>query len=109
MGAMFSSGASDAELIEALKTPNVLVVDSRSCGEFKRGDAFQGAINIPVDSTEDRIAELGSDKDRQIITYCVMGVRAGRAAETIRAAGFNKVLSTTSADRLREVAQQVSK
>jgi phage shock protein E len=106
MGAVFSSASSDDDILKALQKPNRLVLDCRSTGEFKSGDGFEGAKNIPVDSLPSRLSELG-EKERSIITYCAAGVRAGRAADTLRANGFTQVFSTTNADHLREIAGRI--
>ena len=103
------STSSDDDILKALQAPNVLVADVRSTGEFARGDGDPGAINVPVDTVGDRIKEFGSDKDRNIITYCAAGVRASSAAGTLRSAGFNNVFSTTNASHLREIAKRIPK
>jgi rhodanese-related sulfurtransferase len=108
MGGVVSSSSSDDQVLAALQVPNRLVLDCRSTGEFKSGDAFQGAKNIPVDSIESRYAEVG-EKDRTIITYCAAGVRAGRAADILRSHGYTQVFSTTNADHLRDCARRIPK
>ena len=103
------STSSDDDVLKALQAPNVLIADVRSPGEFSSGDAYPGAINVPVDSVASRVKEFGTDKDRNIITYCAAGVRAGRAAGALREAGFAKVFSTTNAGHLREIASRIPK
>ena len=104
MGALFSSSSSDSEVYKALQQPNVFIADVRSPGEFASGDAYKGAVNVPVNSIDGRIKEFGSDKERYIITYCAAGVRASSAASTLKENGFMNVFSTTNADHLREIA-----
>ena len=108
MGAILSSNSSDDEVLAALQVPNRLVLDCRTTGEFSSGDGFEGAKNIPVDSIENRLTEIGG-KDRTIITYCAAGVRASRAAGILSGAGFQKVFSTTNAQHLREIARRIPK
>jgi rhodanese-related sulfurtransferase len=108
MGAFMSSNSTDEDVIKALLTPDRLVIDCRSAGEFARGDGFTGAKNIPVDSIDSRLGEVG-DKSRTIITYCAAGVRAARAAGTLTGAGYRNVFSTTNADHLRELAKKIAK
>ena len=67
-----------------------LVVDVRSVGEFSGGH-FNGALNIPVDEVQKRIAEFGANKDREIVLYCRSGGRAGSAKQMLEAAGYKKV------------------
>jgi rhodanese-related sulfurtransferase len=104
MGGILSSNSSDCELKNALKDKNVLICDVRSPGEFSSGDAFTGAVNIPVDAVSSRLSEFGSDKNRPIITYCQAGIRAARAASTLKDAGFSRVFSSANADKLREIS-----
>lgn len=108
MGSVFSSNSSDEEVLAALQIPNRLVLDCRSAGEFSGGDGFDGAKNIPVDSLEGRVPEVG-DVDRTVITYCAAGVRAARAAGILSSAGFRNVFSTTNAEHLREIARRIPK
>jgi phage shock protein E len=108
MGGLLSSNSSDDEVLQALQTPNRLVIDCRSPGEFSAGDGFTGALNIPVDSVEKRLNEFG-DKKRTIITYCAAGARSCRAADTLKTNGFLSVFSTTNANHLREIARRLPK
>ncbi len=108
MGA-FQSCSSDDDVLKALQSPNVLIADVRSTGEFANRDGYQGAVNIPVDTVASRLSEFGPDKDRNIITYCAAGVRAANAANTLRNAGFTQVFSTTNANHLREIARRIPK
>ena len=106
---LVQSNSSDEDILKALQTPNVLVADVRSTGEFSSGDGYPGAVNVPVDTVGDRIKEFGNDKDRNIITYCAAGVRAASAAETLKSSGFRNVFSTTNAGHLREIARRIPK
>jgi rhodanese-related sulfurtransferase len=105
----FMSTSSDDDVLKALQNKNVLIADVRSPGEFAQGDAYPGAVNIPVDSVTDRIKEFGTDLERNIITYCAAGVRAGSAASSLREFGFRNVFSTTNAGHLRELAKRIPK
>jgi len=75
---------------------NVVLLDVRSPGEFngKDKDKFgklKGAINIPVDELEKRIAELNKYKNKDIIVYCSHSHRSPRASYILTQKGFNKV------------------
>ncbi len=52
----------ELELIEALKDPEVVVVDSRTPDWFE-GGTIPGAINIPYTQAYDRMGELGCEID----------------------------------------------
>jgi phage shock protein E len=108
MGNIMGSNSTDEQILDALQKPNRLVIDCRSKGEFGSGDAFEGAVNIPVDSIEARLAEIG-DNERTVITYCAAGVRAARAANILKNGGYVNAFSTTNAGHLREIAQKIPK
>jgi len=83
---------SQVELMQRIKTNQAgLILDVRSTGEYAEGH-IPGAINIPHDQLGSRLAEIGSYKDKDIVLYCRSGRRAGVAADTLRAAGFGKLL-----------------
>ncbi|MEO7539071.1 MAG: rhodanese-like domain-containing protein [Pyrinomonadaceae bacterium] len=46
---------------------NAVIVDSRGDGAFKQ-ERIAGSINMPMGSTEDKLATL--PKDKKIIVYC---------------------------------------
>jgi NADPH-dependent 2,4-dienoyl-CoA reductase/sulfur reductase-like enzyme/rhodanese-related sulfurtransferase len=66
-----------------------LVVDVRTSEEFEDG-AFPGAINIPLDELQRRVAELGS-KSREITLYCASGARSAYAQRGLLQMGFTNV------------------
>lgn len=66
-----------------------LIVDVRTTGEFATG-AYPGAVNIPLDQLQGRIAELGP-RDRDITLYCASGARSGYAAQFLEQQGFTRV------------------
>lgn len=66
-----------------------LVVDVRTRREFA-GGAYPGAVNIPVDELEGRMAELGA-RDREITVYCASGARSAYAQQMLMAHGFENV------------------
>jgi phage shock protein E len=88
----FSGGAlmADKQAVSDKIKNGALVVDVRSVGEFSGGH-FNGALNIPVDEVQKRIAEFGANKDREIVLYCRSGGRAGSAKQMLEAAGYKKV------------------
>lgn len=72
------------------------MLDVRTEKEFK-GDAevdygcLDGAINIPVQELESRIAELSKYKNQEIIVYCSHSHRSPQASYLLNQLGFNKV------------------
>jgi len=65
------------------------LLDVRTPDEYARGH-LPGAINIPVQELDRRLAEAGAP-DQELIVYCRSGHRSGRAAEILRQHGFTKV------------------
>lgn len=76
--------------VHALVDQGALLLDVRSPAEFAEGH-LAGAINIPVQELESRLAELPADKTREVLVYCRSGMRSARARTMLLAAGFVKV------------------
>jgi NADPH-dependent 2,4-dienoyl-CoA reductase/sulfur reductase-like enzyme/rhodanese-related sulfurtransferase len=66
-----------------------IVVDVRTPGEF-RGGAYPGAVNIPLDDLQMRLAELGS-KSREITLYCASGARSAYGVRILQQLGYSNV------------------
>jgi phage shock protein E len=75
-------GAEARRLVEQ----GAVLLDVRTAAEFGGGH-IQGAINIPVQELDARLADVG-DKDKTVIVYCRSGARSARAAATLEAAGY---------------------
>jgi len=73
--------AGDAEL---------LVLDVRSVAEFDEGH-LPGAINIPHDAIGERIGELGTPDERDVVVYCRSGRRTALALAVLKEAGFSRL------------------
>ena len=67
-----------------------IILDVRSPEEFSEG-RIPGAVNIPYDALEERLAELAAGQDDEIIVYCRSGRRAVIAEEILVAAGYRNV------------------
>jgi len=70
--------------------PQTLIIDVRTPGEYEP-DHVKGAINIPVDAIVTKIEDLGIDKDRKIVVYCLSGVRSAIAMEALMDMGYTQV------------------
>jgi phage shock protein E len=68
-----------------------LILDVRTPEEFAAGHV-PGAMNIPYTHLPARSATLASVGDKDIVLYCVTGVRAERAATRLREHGFTRLL-----------------
>jgi phage shock protein E len=65
------------------------LVDVRSPDEYAGGH-LPGAVNIPVQELDRRLAEVGP-RNGELVLYCRSGHRSSRAAEILRQRGFTKV------------------
>lgn len=75
------------EDIESLRNdPNVILLDTRTKGEYGRGFA-EGFINIPLDSLRERLNEL--DKTKKIYIMCQSGLRSYLATRILVQNGFD--------------------
>lgn len=71
-----------------LPGPAPLLLDVRTAAEFAEG-RVPGAINIPVQELEARLAEL--PRDRELVVYCRSGRRAATASALLREHGYTQV------------------
>ena len=78
-------GPADFKRLEQSRE-NVVFVDVRTDAEVGKTAVLKGALHIPLDSLENRIAEL--PKDKEIIAYCENGIRAEMAYQTLRDKGY---------------------
>jgi rhodanese-related sulfurtransferase len=71
---------------------SLMILDVREENELsgKLGH-FENSVNIPLGSLRDRISELETMRDREIVTVCRTGVRAATAAEILEREGFGNV------------------
>jgi phage shock protein E len=92
-----ASGADPAKVHDKIKA-GALVVDVRTQAEFT-AEAYQGAMNIPLDQVEKRLTEFGDHK-RAIVLYCRSGHRAGQAKAILEKNGF---VDVTNAGGLKDM------
>jgi rhodanese-related sulfurtransferase len=89
--------ASTAEIAAALER-GALILDVRMERETRKQGAelVPGATNISLFVLERRLDSL--PRDRPIVTFCVTGGRAGKAAEILRENGFEALSGGGVAD-----------
>lgn len=76
----------DVESVEADSIPaDALVIDCRSQAEAESG-ALPGSILIPVDELRERFTEI--PREREVVTYCAVGMRGYVAARFLRQKGY---------------------
>lgn len=86
---LFGGRAANADEARRLVRDGAVLLDVRSPEEFGAGH-LQGAVNLPVQVLEERLAELGP-RDQAVVVYCGSGIRSARAARTLRRAGYTVV------------------
>jgi rhodanese-related sulfurtransferase len=83
------------------KTPDLLLLDVRSPGEYADTSQFigsrigrlKGAINVSIDSVEKHYNDLLPYKARTILVYCSHSFRSRRVSKLLADSGFTKVYS----------------
>jgi len=76
------------DVVERHDPEKTLLLDVRENAE-RRTYALSGALNIPLGQIRSRLSEI--DKEKEIIIFCAMGVRAYNAARILMANGFQNV------------------
>jgi phage shock protein E len=84
---------SQADLLERLdaRDSDLVVLDVRTPAEFAAGHV-PGARNVSHDVLATRLGELAPMREKQVVLYCRSGRRTLLAVETLRKAGFTKLL-----------------
>ena len=77
----------------------------RNPDELEEHGMIPGAVNIPIDQLEARLAEV--PKDKPIVTYCMRGGRASRAAETLRTNGYTEPIEYGGITAWKEAGNEV--
>jgi phage shock protein E len=80
--------------MEQPMTTSPTYVDVRTPEEFAARHV-PNALNVPLDSLERRLSELGP-KDRPLVLYCRSGARSSVAAVILARAGFEHVTDAGS-------------
>jgi phage shock protein E len=83
------STAPASERVERKIAAGALIVDVRSPEETASG-MYKGAVNIPIEQAESRLAEFGA-KDKPVVLYCRSGARAGRVKQMLESKGYTDV------------------
>ena len=81
----------DSSTIKGMIESGALLVDVRTPAEFA-GEHVEGAINIPLNTLEARLGELGP-KDGAIGVYCRSGQRSGSAKGILESKGYESVVN----------------
>ena len=99
---LFRGGADKDIDIPALIKNDVLVIDTRTAGEFAGGH-IEGAINIPYDIIGNVIEKFETDPSKAIIVYCHSGARSAAAKKYLEHAGYTNVVNGGSLHHMQQV------
>ena len=91
----------DLVLIRYNDTVSVLYGRCLRRGALVADGHVDGAVNIAWDKTDDLIAAIGDDKQRQVVFYCRSGGRAGKAKEALEEKGYEHIFNATGFSALR--------
>jgi len=89
--------------LTTLDKANTILLDVRTKEEFDLG-TINGAVNIPVDELRSRIEEL--PKDKAIVVFCQIGLRAYLAVKILSANNFEKVFNLSGGYKTYELSTQ---
>lgn len=103
--------ATAKEILKIIDDPKTIILDVRAPEEYsgqkikaKRGGHIPGAVNLewkksiqkdqtflPASELQDTLEKIGATREKEIITYCQLGVRASHTYLTLRLLGYPKV------------------
>jgi hydroxyacylglutathione hydrolase len=84
---------------------DIYLLDVRNPDELVEHGMIAGAVNIPVGELEARLAEVPAGKT--IVTYCMRGGRASRAADILREAGYDEPIEFGGITAWKEAGKPV--
>jgi len=86
-----SSAVAPADAVRLANT-GALLLDVRDGQEYEAGHIIE-ARNLPAADLATKAETLKKYKEKPVIVYCENGTTSGAAARTLRAGGFNKVVT----------------
>jgi adenylyltransferase/sulfurtransferase len=84
---------------------DIYLLDVRNPDELEEHGMIAGAVNIPIDQLEARLSEV--PRDKEIVTYCMRGGRASRAADILREAGYTEPIEYGGITAWKEAGKPV--
>lgn len=90
LGACAAPTISGEAAHQLVQKQGALLLDVRTPEEFAEGHV-DGAVNVPVQELEAKLASLPARKDQDVVVYCRSGVRSARASGILKSAGFSRV------------------
>ena len=92
--------------VDSLDRERVLLLDVRAPEEADTG-SIAGSLNIPLNELRERIHEV--PRDKEIIVYCKMGLRAYIAYRTLVQMGYKNVRNLSGGYRLYAAVKEANK
>ena len=86
-----------ADLINKNQSEQIQVLDVREVEEHEEA-SIEGSINIPLNNLRERLDELRRDKE--VITYCTVGLRSYLATRILAQNGFDRVRNLNGGFRI---------
>lgn len=90
------------EIASCRENGNILI-DVRTADEFELG-SIEGAVNIPLDEIREHLEEI--PKDKKIIVFCSVGLRAHVACRILVQKGYREVYNLSGGIKTYETASQ---
>jgi CoA-disulfide reductase len=87
----------------SLDRESIFILDVRTKDEYDLGH-IEGAVNIPVDEIRQNLGKI--PRDKKIIVYCGVGLRAYVACRVLYQNGFNEVYNLSGGYKMYEVVTQ---
>ncbi len=87
-----ASGISPTEAVQCMNREKGVVIDVCSAAEFAESH-IKGAVNVPLDELEGRLAGTVKNKSTPLILVCAAGARSKRAQAVAQKLGYEKVHS----------------
>ncbi len=84
-------------------TENTFLLDIRTPEEFQLG-SIDGAVNIPLDELREHLDEI--PRDKRLIVFCGVGLRAHVACRILMQRGFKEVYNLSGGLKTYETASQ---
>ena len=87
-----ASGLSPSEAVLCMNRETALVIDVCGADEFAAGHV-KGALHVPLNELETRLAGVAKNKSQPLIMVCASGMRSKRAQAAAQKLGYEKVHS----------------
>jgi rhodanese-related sulfurtransferase len=86
------SGMSPTQAVQCMNREKGVVIDVCGDDEFAAGH-ISGAVHVPLDQLENRLATVAKNKSTPLIMVCASGARSKRAQAVAQKLGYEKVHS----------------